>query len=139
MIKDICGDIAMSFVENSPKLMIIGGVAMMLVGGVWACVKTKDDLVQADVESEQDIRVIKQAREECSEEDYTKKDYQRDLAWAYGRKVIRYTKVYAGPVIVSVIGIALIFGGEYMIWARLASTIYLSDSQEQQFQMQVMG
>ena len=133
MIKDICSDIAVGLCENSPKLMIASGIAMMLVSTVWACHKTSKSLPKVKENTDADITTIKKAREECSEEDYTKKDYQRDLAGAYGRKVIGYTKVYIGPIIVTGIGIGLIFGGEYMLLAKLASMTAAYEALDQSF------
>lgn len=120
MIKDVCGDIAVALAENSPKLMIFGGVAMMLVGGVWACVKTHKKYDEVKEETDKDVETIHKAREECAEENYSKKDYQRDLAGAYGRKAIGYVKLYAGPVVVTIVGAALIFGGQHILLARIA-------------------
>ena len=133
MIKDVCGDIAIALAENSPKLMIFGGVAMMLVGGVWACVKTHKKYDEVKEETGKDIETIHKAREECAEENYSKKDYQRDLAGAYGRKAIGYTKLYAGPVVLTVVGAALIFGGQHLLLAKLASVTVAYEALDKSF------
>lgn len=133
MIKDICGDIAVSLAENSPKLMIFGGVAMMIAGGVWACVKTHKDLDDAITDSNAEIEAIHEAREELPEEDYSKREYREDLTGAYGRKALRYTKTYAGPVIVTIIGVALIFGGQHILLARVASLTAAYEALDQSF------
>ncbi len=121
MIKDTLNDVALSLSENSPKIMIFMGVTSLITAGVWACIKTKNDLPDAIHESNCRIDDVHDKRETQSEEEYSAMEYKKDLTEAYVRKGIRVVKVYTGPTVLTIIGVALIFTGEHKLLVSLAS------------------
>ncbi len=109
--------------KHSPEILIVSGTASMVAGTIVACkatLKAKAVLEEKDgfIESR---ALIKRAKEECSEEEYSKQDYVTDLVGTYGRAVMSMAKLYLPAAVLIGLGIASIFASNNIMRKRCAS------------------
>lgn len=97
---------------KAPTIMVVGGVVFMFAGGVWACIKTANELdavLDKCDKRKVDILKLKEAGDP---------NYQKELARHYGHTVVDIGKVYAGPVLLEVLGGLSILSGHNMLNKR---------------------
>ena len=128
-MNDVFNSVAESIKENCPKLMIGIGVGSMIVGGVWACVKTHKELPKAIDEFEKAEEDLENRKNDISEDEYKKA--RKEMYISHGKNVV---KIYAGPVVMVVAGSALIFVGQHLIWVRLATATALVETYSEMYQ-----
>lgn len=108
---------------HSPEILIGVGVTSMIGGTVVACkatLKAKAVLEEKDgfIESR---ALIKRAKEECTEEEYSKQDYVTDLVGTYGRAAMSMAKLYLPAAVLIGLGIAAVFASNNIMRKRCAS------------------
>lgn len=125
---DVLNNVADTIAEEKPRLLIFGGVMAMFVSGVWGCVNSYKKLPKAIQESNDEIEMIHKAREEVSEELYSKAEYKKDLTGAYGRRVLKIGSVIVGPLTGEIIGAALIFKGTDLLTQQVVAATAFAES-----------
>ena len=128
-MNDVFNNVAESIKENCPKLMIGIGVGSMIIGGVWACVKTHKELPKAIDEFEKAEEDLENRKNDISEDEYKKT--RKEMYISHGKNVV---KIYAGPVVMVIAGSALIFVGQHLIWVRLATATALVETYSEMYQ-----
>lgn len=111
------GGVKLWFKNNSPTLMVVGGVVGIGAGVVMACNATlKADSILDEIETEVDK--VNHVRDITDEETYSEKDYQKDLTVVYARGGAKLAKLYAPAAIILIGSIALILGGHKILMNR---------------------
>ena len=128
-MNDVFNNVAESIKDNCPKLMIGIGIGSMIVGGVWACVKTHKELPKAINEFEKAEEDLENRKNDISEDEYKKA--RKEMYISHGKNVV---KIYAGPVVMVIAGSALIFVGQHLIWVRLATATALVETYSEMYQ-----
>lgn len=128
-MNDVFNSVAESIKENCPKLMIGIGVGSMIIGGVWACVKTYKELPKVVDDFVEEEEEIEKSKNDIPVEEYKKA--RKEMYIKHGKKIV---KIYAGPVVMVVAGSALIFVGEHLIWVRLATATALVETYSEMYQ-----
>ena len=127
-MNDVFNSVAETIKDNCPKLMIGFGVASMVVGGVWACVKTYKELPKAVDEFIEEEEELEAKENDIPVEEYKKA--RREMYVKHGKRII---KIYAGPVVLVFLGSTLIFVGEHLIWVRLATATALVETYSEMY------
>lgn len=135
MTKDVFNDVALSFKDSCPKLMILTGVLSMACAAVWTGVKAYYDLPNAIDDFIDDQIDIEEKRDTLSEEEYSKKQYQKDLFYMYIKQTGRVANTFKGPFFLFAAGGALIFGGEYILVDRLVEMTAIAESSMMAYKM----
>ena len=103
--------------NNSPTIMVVGGVIGIGVGVVMACNATlKADAILDEIEAEVDK--VNHVREITTEDQYLEQDYQKDLSIVYAKGGAKLAKLYAPAAIILVGSIILILGGHKILMNR---------------------
>lgn len=105
--------------QKSPEIMLGAGVVGVGVGMFLACKATLKAEDTLDVAKDK-FDKIKQAKAlgESGEADYSKQDYQKDMAIAYVQTAADFTKLYAPAVGVTMLSLGLIVGSHGIMRKR---------------------
>jgi hypothetical protein len=119
--------------KNSPKVMFVAGVASALTSTVLACratLKLSDKL--SETEELRDKAEALYAN--GSNDDYTEKQYNKDLAVLKIRAILNVTKLYAPSAGLAMLSISLLTGSHVTLSRRNASLTAAYASVDQAFQ-----
>lgn len=105
--------------QKSPELMLGAGVVGIGVGMFLACKATLKAEDTLDVAKDK-FDKIKQAKAlgDAGTADYSKQDYQKDIAIAYVQTAADFTKLYAPAVGVTMVSLGLIIGSHGIMRKR---------------------
>lgn len=104
-------DLKLKAKKNSPEIMLVGGIAGILVGTVWACIKSvnvKDIL-------ENHKKKVDKVKEAYKPED---KPYKKELTKAYASTAVEIGKNYILPAAVEATSIGLMIGSHNILYGR---------------------
>lgn len=120
------GNIKLFLNRNLPRLLIFGGTGAMVGSGVWACRNTYKKLPNAMDKHYDRLDTIH--REIEINHGLDEKEVRKMTADAYFETAKDLTKIYIGPVLVEIIGLAGILGGDHTYKARSiqAAAAYLT-------------
>lgn len=105
---------------KTPKVLLIGGVATIIGGTVWACVQTvkSEPIIDNFKETVDNIKDLKEEGSFTADNGevvpYDDKAYKHDLIWAYGSLLKDFAISYAGPTSAIALGTIMI-GGSYRL------------------------
>lgn len=120
--------------KHSPTIMVIAGGVGVVTSTILAVKagKESEEATKAAVENLENVHAMKenidkevQVTEENGEQSvvvYTKNDYMRDLAGAYGRLAWSYIKVYGPAALTTAGSLGLIFSSHLEMKKRYATT-----------------
>lgn len=116
--------------KNTPKIMLVTGIATVVGAGVYACVQTLklEEKVDEAKESIDHIKELKEDGEyivdtETGETaEYGIKEYRKDLFYVYGRTAWEVGKLYLPSVIATGVGVALCCGSNKIMDDRLTQS-----------------
>ena len=104
--------------KHAPEIMIVGGVACVVGGTVWACkrtIKASDILEKAAKELEAIVNGQKAAK---ASGEYSEKEARKDRTTVYSHLAVDMIKTYGGPVVVICAGLGLIIGSHKILKGR---------------------
>ena len=117
--------------EAAPKLMIFGGVGLIVAAGVWACKKTRTELDGVLAQHKEQLEALHEVREDLKNGKevklpdgslYTEDKLKKHIAYTYWQTFLRLCKVYGLPVAMAVCGITSIgFGTKIIDDRRIAA------------------
>ena len=103
--------ILMKTKKHSPEMLVVSGIAGVVIGTVMACkATTKIDTILDN--TKKDITKTKSYVDEHGyTEEYTEKDYKKDLTIMYTQCALKLVKLYGPAVITSALSITAILAG----------------------------
>lgn len=120
------GAIKLFVKRNLPRIMIFGGTGAVVGGGVWACKNTYEKL--PDVVDRHEERMYENATYIETEGPLDDKEFRQLTSHTYFETAKDITKIYIGPIILEIAGIAAIIGGDHTYKTRSieAAAAYLT-------------
>lgn len=90
--------------KNSPEILLASGIAGTIVGAVTACKATTkaSEIVE---EAKDDLDMIHEVRD-MGREDYTEKDYKKDVTIVYVQTATKFIKLYGPSLLIEGLSIA---------------------------------
>ena len=111
------------FNNVKPELLVYGGVALVVAGGVYACVQTMKTPKVIEEHNER-IEKIKTYKENVNTPGlYSDKDYRKDVAKTYLHTATKLVKIYSGPVVIGSVGVGFILHGHKLIRSENAALL----------------
>lgn len=117
--------------EAAPKLMIFGGVGLIIAAGVWACKKTRNELDEVLEQHREQLKELREVREDIKNGKevklvdgtvFTEDRLKKHVAYTYWQTFLRLCKVYGLPVAMAVCGITSVcFGAKIIDDRRIAA------------------
>lgn len=113
--------------KYGPTAAVVSGVALMIIGAIEACKATLevDDIKE---QFEEKKKAIQEALEDENIESYDEAAAKKDTVTLYSQTAAKYVKKYAKSVIITSVGVILIFGGHKIITKRLAGAVATAES-----------
>lgn len=104
---------------NSPHIFFGLGVVGVVGAGAWACkstLKLSDTLddIQHDVEQ---VKTSK-ARVHDIKQSYSEVDYNKDIAYVYGKAAVKLGKLYGPPIVLGAVSVTLLTGSHVQLTRR---------------------
>ena len=131
IIKRTVGRSVLIIKKYSPEILMGAGVVGIISSTVMACKATlKVDRIIA--EKEEKYEKIQQTRETCSEE-YSEKDFKRDVLVVYTQTGVNFIKLYGPSITLGVASIACILGAHNIMRKRNIALIAAYKAVEQSF------
>lgn len=102
--------------KHSPHIFFAGGLGAVVTGAVLAC--------RATLKLEENIDIIKQEVDSIKNinykngQEYTEKEYTKDLSYVYTKSAIRLGKLYGPAIVVGGAGIAALTGSHVQLTHR---------------------
>lgn len=90
--------------KNSPEILLASGIAGTIVGAVTAC-KATTKASEIIEEAKDDLDVIHEVLD-MEREDYTEKDYKKDVTIVYVQTAAKFVKLYAPSLVIEGLSIA---------------------------------
>jgi hypothetical protein len=120
------GAIKLFMQRNMPRILIFGGTGATVGGAVWACKNTYKKLPDAVEKHYERLDVIHNEVEVNHGLD--EKEVRKMTTDSYLETTKDLTKIYIGPILVEIVGIAAILGGDHAYKARSiqAAAAYLT-------------
>ena len=112
---------ALKVKKYSPEILLGAGLVSMVAAGVTACKATlKAEGIKKEHESRIDTvkEVYEKAQNEELEEEYTEKDYKKDLTVAYAQTGMAYAKLYGPSIALAVTGVVCILSSYNILHKR---------------------
>lgn len=131
-ISKMAGRKGLELAKRSPEIFVALGLVAIVGGTVLACratLKAKDFID----ESKEDVETIKYVRETKSEEEYSDKDYKKDLAVAYVQRGVGVAKLYGPAILVGTVGIGLVLKSHNILQERNVAMIAAYKAIEKSF------
>jgi hypothetical protein len=106
--------------KASPQIMFVAGVAGIVTAGVVAC---KNTLKVSEVleKAEKRAALVEVERESNTTEEYSDKEYARDLLKIKGEMILGLAKMYALPIALGAVSVGLLTGSHVVLNRRNAS------------------
>lgn len=101
--------------EARPEILVVGGVALLIAGGVYACVQTPKAAKVIEEHNEKAEKLKVYAENNDNEKLYSEKEYRKDLAKTYLKTGAKLAKVYSGPMIVAALGAGSVLYGHNIL------------------------
>lgn len=106
--------------KNSPHIFFVAGVAGVVTSTVLACratLKLSDTVDELAIE----VSVVKDMEASLPEEEYSKRNYHKDMAQVYGTATFEIAKLYGPAVILGGLSIAALTGSHVALTRRNAA------------------
>lgn len=124
--------------QRSPQILLLVGVVGAVGATVLACKATLKLEDVLDIHTEK-VEMVKSAyeqiksREDIPDEEYTEKDYKRDLAVVYTQTSVDMVKLYGVPAALGIASIACIIGGQNILQKRNVALVAAYKAVEESF------
>lgn len=106
-----------------PELLVYGGIALVVGGGIYACVQTMKAPKILEEHNDR-IEKIKTYKNHITEPAlYPENDYRKDVAKTYLHTATKLVKVYSGPAVIGAVGIGFILRGHALIRSENAALL----------------
>lgn len=111
------------FNNVKPELLVYGGIALVVGGGIYACVQTMKTpkIVEEHNDRMEKIKTYKAHITEPAL--YPENDYRKDVAKTYLNTATKFVKVYSGPVVIGAVGVGFILRGHALIRSENAALL----------------
>lgn len=106
--------------KYSPELLLGAGIVSIIAGTVMAC-KATPKAVKIMEEANETLEVIHNIQESKEHEDYTDKDFRKDIALTYFQTARKLLKAYGPAILVTVTGIGCVCGSHHILTKRNAA------------------
>lgn len=106
--------------KYSPELLLGAGIVSIIAGTVMAC-KATPKAVKIMEEANETLEVIHNVQESKEHEDYTDKDFRKDIALTYFQTAGKLLKAYGPAILVTVTGIGCVCGSHHILTKRNAA------------------
>ena len=118
-VRKVAGNTKLKLKQNSPTLLIVGGIISAGACVVTACVATTkiSPIVE---ETKNNLNAIRKTREEKPDE-YCEKTMKKDLAVTYGKAALGMVKLYSVPIATFALSVTGILAGSHILKARNAA------------------
>lgn len=111
------------FNNVKPELLVYGGIALVVGGGVYACVQTMKAPKILEEHNDR-IEKIKTYKAHITEPElYPENDYRKDVAKTYLHTATKLVKVYSGPAVIGAVGVGFILRGHALIRSENAALL----------------
>jgi len=111
------------FNNVKPELLVYGGIALVVGGGVYACVQTMKAPKILEEHNDR-IEKIKTYKAHITEPAlYPENDYRKDVAKTYLNTATKLVKVYSGPAVIGAVGVGFILRGHALIRSENAALL----------------
>lgn len=126
-IGSIAKTVGQKVVKHLPEILIGLGVSGSIVTTVLACKETtKLSGVMDDIRD--DIAEVHARRDTQTEDEYSKKEYVKDLTKTYGKSAIKLAKLYSPSIATGTASVACTVAGFNIQAARLAASVAASNA-----------
>lgn len=117
-ITKVTGNTGLLIKKHSPEILVGVGIVSIVSGTVMACKATLkvDEVLDEAKENLDKCKAIKE--DETFKQDYTEEDYTKDVALVYMQTGIKFVKMYAPAVMLTIGGIGCIVGSHYILKKR---------------------
>lgn len=105
---------------SSPKIMFVVGIAGVITGSVMAC-KATLKLPQTLENFSDEIDEVKSMSKNIGKKDYTKSEYNKDLAYVYAKGSLKIAKLYAPSAAITALSIGALTNSHITLVKRNAS------------------
>lgn len=98
-----------------PEILVVGGIAMIVAGGVYACIQTPKAVKVIDEHKDRVEKLKTYAENADNEKVYSPEEYRKDLTKRYMRTGVKLVKVYSGPMLLTVVGVGSVLYGHNIL------------------------
>lgn len=111
------------FNNVKPDILVYGGIALVIGGGIYACVQTMKTpkIVEEHNDRMEKIKTYKAHITEPAL--YPENDYRKDVAKTYLNTATKFVKIYSGPVVIGAVGVGFILRGHSLIRSENAALL----------------
>lgn len=132
VIKAFFGRTGLILVKYSPEILTTVGVVGIVASTVLACratLKVEGILEEAKAKLDK----VKFAHDSVPKEDYSEKDYQKDLIVVYTQTSVEFIKLYGPSATLGLVSIACLFGAQGILKKRNVAIIAAYKAAEESF------
>ena len=106
--------------KYSPEILLGAGIVSIIAGTVKAC-KSTPKAVRIMEEANKNLDIIHEVEQTKSKEEYSEKDYRKDIALTYIQTSGKLIKNYLPAALLIGAGIGFIFGSHHILTKRNAA------------------
>lgn len=132
IVKAFFGRTGLILVKYSPEILTTVGVVGIVASTVLACRATLkvEGILE---EAKEKLDKVKLGHETLSKEEYSDKDYQKDLIVVYTQTSVEFIKLYGPSVTLGLLSIVCLFGAQGIMKKRYIGVVALYKGLEENF------